>query len=622
MFVLTKSFVRLSILVFLGWIVLPLASLLAQSPPSVDSLNNAAFRLRKTNQVAALAYLQAAQNKFNDSVPVLTQARTYQLRAGLYRQQGFIKAALSDYYLASQLLRKGSDSLEWNKTQVQIASLLTQDNQRDTALVLYQSAKTYFADHQQNEELINVFNSLGGFFLDWSKLDSATHYLQKAKAASEQKHYAYGLKKALYQLGVLYQRKKDFSAASRAFAEAYRLDSLSNDLYGMAAIRVQEAEMALEQQLGKRACQLAEQAYGLARSIPAFEWMEKATAVLIQCSRMEKNPALTIAWQDTALRNAHLRREKEAEYSTAFLEIFRQQQRQAAAKETIFNRALRVSNEQLFIITVGTFILIILAVLVVMVFINYQKQKHLGRELRAKNILIEKQVAELEIDNATKSKLLSIISHDLRNPMVNTKGILNLVNQDMVPADTAKQLLRQLETQYMGTTSLLDNLLFWLRGQMNGKNMEYTRFSLHALLESMFVELASLVKQKNIQLHNTVDPHMLVWADQDMLRIILRNLVSNAVKFTPSGGTITLAAVNRSHDSLITVQDTGIGMGPETIEKVLARQYFTTVGTEREKGSGFGLMLCQDLIHRHKGKLMIDSQAGKGSIFSISLPLE
>ena len=301
-----------------------------------------------------------------------------------------------------------------------------------------------------------------------------------------------------------------------------------------------------------------------------------------------------------------------------------------------FLRAQRASDEQLFILTIGTFILIILAVLVVMVFINYQEQKHFSRELRAKNILIEAQIEEmgtlnkeisqqnrmLEADNKTKDKLLSIISHDLRNPLVNTKGILNLVNQEMVPEDQAKQLLLQLETQYMGTTSLLDNLLFWLKGQMSGKNLDRSVIVIYQLVKGLEDEHKMLFRRKNITFNNNLHPQMFINADKEMIRIILRNLISNAIKYTPENGTIQVHATQTLTHAIICVEDSGIGMTQETIEKINAKQYYTTAGTSMEKGSGFGLMLCSDLINRHDGFLTIESLPNKGSKFIIQLPLQ
>jgi signal transduction histidine kinase len=170
--------------------------------------------------------------------------------------------------------------------------------------------------------------------------------------------------------------------------------------------------------------------------------------------------------------------QNEKEYALNFIDVIKNQDAKNTNAEKEVERQRQVQKEQLLIITVGTFILIIVAVLAVLALVNYQRQRFFGKELKQKNEIIEKNSASLdqlnkeishqnqllETDNKTKNKLLSIISHDLRTPLVNTKGVLNLVNQGMVPPEEADRLLQLLETQYLGTTSLLDNLLFWIKG--------------------------------------------------------------------------------------------------------------------------------------------------------------
>ena len=390
----------------------------------------------------------------------------------------------------------------------------------------------------------------------------------------------------------------------------------------------------IKQQKLDEAEKLAFNAYSNARGVDAYELEDTLIKQVIKINKLNGNTNRVADWQDSSITLLKKQRLKENEYAANLLEIIKNQLDLRLENEKAILRAERVSNEQFYIITVGTFILIILAVLVVMVFINFQKQKLFGRELRAKNILIEAQVSELgtlnneisqqnimlEEDNKTKDKLLSIISHDLRNPLFNTKGILNLVNQDMVPEDEAKLLLLQLETQYMTTTSLLDNLLFWLKGQMLGKDVEKTKVTIFNIVKGLEEEHQLLLKRKSIQFNNMIEPDLIILADKEMIRIVLRNLISNAIKFTPQNGIIYVIGKHFNNETKIMVKDSGIGMSAETIQKVIAKLYYTTAGTALEKGSGFGLMLCTDLVNRQGGKLSIESELGKGSNLIITLP--
>ena len=190
----------------------------------------------------------------------------------------------------------------------------------------------------------------------------------------------------------------------------------------------------------------------------------------------------------------------------------------------------------------------------------------------------------------------------------------------MVPEDQVKQLLIQLETQYMSTTSLLDNLLFWLKGQMVGKHLDKIDMPVFSIIKGLEDEHNLLVERKLIRFDNMLDHDLTVLADKEMIRIIIRNLISNAIKFTPEYGTIKIYASKDATGTSISIQDSGIGMTPEAIARINAKQYYTTAGTGLEKGSGFGLMLCSDLLKRHGGELIMISEPGNGSIFTITLP--
>lgn len=600
----------------------------------VDSLNELAFNQKRADISQAMNNLILAQNKAQLINYQKGLAIAYLYEGGIYQQQGFNKRALSDFYLALDIFKRLKDTFNIAKVNQQIAnSLLTEGKIEDAASVFEESLNIYVKNDKQ-EEVVNVKNSLGLVQLKKGEINSAHQLFKEALQTSQLIHYLYGEKKALYHLGLTALSNNLLDSAEQFFYAAFTIDQNLNDYYGQASNRIQLAGIALRKNQLDKALNLSIKSYKEAKSINAFNLVNTSIEQIISNYRLQGNYKNAMIWQDTAIIALNNHRKQENEYAANFIDIIKSQQSLRLDKDNIILRAEKASDEHVFILTVGTFILIILAVLVVMVFINYQKQKHFSRELRAKNILIEAQIVEmgtlnkeiseqnklLETDNKTKDKLLSIISHDLRNPLVNTKGILNLVNQGMVPEDQAKQLLVQLETQYMGTTSLLDNLLFWLKGQMAGKNLEKTKVSIFQLVRGLEEEHKMLLLRKNIVLNNTVDPQLQVIADKEMIRIVLRNLISNAIKFTPENGVISVAAEQQNSASVLTVTDSGIGMTDVTIQKINAKQYYTTAGTAMEKGSGFGLMLCSDLINRHRGKLVISSETGIGSTFTITLP--
>jgi two-component system, sensor histidine kinase and response regulator len=610
----------------------------AQNPVNtsirVDSLNEAAFKLKRSNVSAALNLLYQSQYLASQTSYKKGLAISYMYEAGIYQQQAFSKRAQANYYQAYDLFRNLKDTFNMARINQQIAAILLSEGYKDSALAIYYKSLAVFQNLNKKEEVINIKNSIGLIRLKQKETEKGEQLFNEALNESKEIKYTYGEKKALQNLGLAATMYKDFNKARYFLRQSLQLDSLLKDNYGMAFNLMILANMHKIENQFDSAQILHMLSYKLAYGIPAYEILVKIIEREVELNKAKGDLLGVSNWQDSAITMLRRQRSMDLAYASELIDIIKRQQTIRRDREDAFLKAERVSREQFYIITVGTFIMIILAVLVVLVFINFQRQKFLGIELRKKNKQIEDHATELrglnteiseqnkllESDNRTKDKLLSIISHDLRNPLVNTKGILNLVNQKIIPDNQAKQLLVQLETQYMGTTSLLDNLLFWLRGQMQGKNLEKVKVNVAQITKSLEEEHRMLLQRKNIRFSNHIIMGTEVFADKEMIRIVLRNLISNAIKFTPEGGTIELKAEKIENVMLIIVQDSGIGIDPLTIEKIKAKQYYTTAGTAMEKGSGFGLMLCSDLINRHNGKLEILSEVGIGSKFIIHIP--
>lgn len=293
--------------------------------------------------------------------------------------------------------------------------------------------------------------------------------------------------------------------------------------------------------------------------------------------------------------------------------------------------AERILQNQKALLVLAGVLFILLIVMAIPFYLNYKKVHMFSDALKQKNSIIQKNAAsldqlnraisrqnqKLEEDNKLKDKLLSVISHDLRHPLVNTKSILDLINLKLVSPQETEELLEQLENQYVRSLSLLDNLLFWIRGQMKGLKIERSDINMFRVITSLIEEQRVSLQAKQIQIVNRID-NQLVWkAEKEMLKIIFRNLLTNAIKFTPTGGEIAISSVTDEQYAYILIKDTGIGMTPDILHKINSRQYISSKGTSNEKGSGFGLMLVKDLIVKNDAELLIDSEPGRGTTMAV-----
>ncbi len=245
-------------------------------------------------------------------------------------------------------------------------------------------------------------------------------------------------------------------------------------------------------------------------------------------------------------------------------------------------------------------------------------RKQVEAELKIKN----KQLIEL---NATKDKFFSIIAHDLKTPFSGILGFSEILrdearNLDISSIEDYAEILNSTAKQ---TFKLLENLLDWARMQQGGFHFEPKIISINYLLKTEFEDLKHSAHRKNIVLVNGINEEINVTGDEKMLSAVFRNLITNAIKFTPKDGTINVEAKRKADHVEVSISDTGVGMEKETIEKLFKIETsFTSRGTENEKGTGLGLLLCKEFVEKHGGTIWVNSEKGKGSTFTFSIPVK
>lgn len=280
-------------------------------------------------------------------------------------------------------------------------------------------------------------------------------------------------------------------------------------------------------------------------------------------------------------------------------------------------------------ITILAFSLILLITALYIVSFYYKQKNLLAKRLRDQNVeilarsqVIKKQAHDVEELNDFKSKLLAIIGHDLRSPINNLRNAIDLFEDGSFTADDVQILMKNISPVVRGAELTLSNLLVWADGQIRGiKNIQTTSVALYPIIDEVKeINKASLGK-KSIHIQNNTGLNDHVLADENHLKVILSNLISNAIKFTGNNGTITIATRHEDKKLVISVCDTGIGMGPEEVEKLLsANTHFSKRGTEGETGTGIGLLLCRELIEINGGKLWVTSKLNEGTTFYFSMP--
>ena len=315
------------------------------------------------------------------------------------------------------------------------------------------------------------------------------------------------------------------------------------------------------------------------------------------------------------------------EYNRISLELFSHEKNKALSqleqkneKEKI-DEAYRYKRNELIYISSG--ILIIIIILFLFIYLRQRALKKINKELEAMNKTITEQKSELEEVNAIKNKFFSILAHDLRNPFNGILGFLSLLKNDFdtLSNQEKKQYLTYVSSSADQVFKLLERLLQLSRLQEGRYVMNIEEVNLNEIAGQIYKLQETNAVNKRVELFLNLSDNLYVKADKISLDTVLRNLIDNAIKFTSAGGKVEIYSRTLENSVEITVSDNGVGMEKEDIENVFRMdKKIVSLGTNNEKGTGLGLVVCKELIEKMNGEIKIQSEFGSGSRFTIVLP--
>ncbi|WP_411895950.1 ATP-binding protein [Winogradskyella sp. A2] len=274
----------------------------------------------------------------------------------------------------------------------------------------------------------------------------------------------------------------------------------------------------------------------------------------------------------------------------------------------------------------------ILALLLVSLFLIYSliklsgykkkvnKQKEELELEKIRNDAILEQTHHLEEVNQVKDKLFSIVSHDLKDSISSIKAFLDLLKEDSISREEFNDLIPELSENANNASALLFNLLNWSKSQLQNLEPKQEHFNIQEVFQNKIALVEQKLEDKRIVLIDESQRDF-VYADRSMIEIVIQNLITNAVKFSRTGDVITVSNQDVNGKALICVEDTGVGISRENLDKLFkANKNFTTIGTKNEKGTGLGLTIAKDLVELNNGRIWVESTLNVGSKFFIELP--
>jgi signal transduction histidine kinase len=238
---------------------------------------------------------------------------------------------------------------------------------------------------------------------------------------------------------------------------------------------------------------------------------------------------------------------------------------------------------------------------------------------------LEEANEKLKETNNTKDKLFSVIAHDLRGPFTTLLGFSSLLKENVKQYDTRQieTMLTHINSAARNAFALLENLLTWARAQNKQLDFDPQNLDIHKIIWDISDIMKSMAEIKDITINTLSKEGCTILADENMLKTILRNLISNAIKFTHPGGKIAISAIQTNEETRISVSDNGVGMTDE-IKKSLFSLHTDapSLGTANEKGTGLGLIISKEFAEKHGGRIEVESSPGYGSVFSLTLPMK
>ena len=264
----------------------------------------------------------------------------------------------------------------------------------------------------------------------------------------------------------------------------------------------------------------------------------------------------------------------------------------------------------------GIFIFLLLALIIWVILEETNKRKFYENKLELQN-------QKLIENNKTKDKFISVLAHDLKSPFTGITGIFSILTRKYDSYDDAKKkkLIYSLNDSIQGINALLINLLEWSKIQGGHVVPSPIKVKINDLTASAYRVLKLNLESKNIKFINNISDKQFIWADKNMIDAVFRNIISNAIKFTPNSGKIELYSERRDEFVYIFIKDNGVGMNLEIQSKLFKLdQHLTTLGTQNEKGTGLGLIITKEFIHLNRGSLGVDSIKDQGTTFIIKLP--
>ncbi|MDX2305846.1 MAG: tetratricopeptide repeat protein [Microscillaceae bacterium] len=479
---------------------------------------------------------------------------------------------------------------------------------------------------KESEELAKVNNNLGNVYYYQNQFEKALPYYQECALISRKLNIPRAEGIGLNNLGLCFIGLKRYQEGLEYLFKSKDIFTKINSITQIGENNRWIAEAYLRLQDYSKAKEYALASLDIAQKTNSFPTINESAKILFDVYKHEKDFQKALTYHELYKQSG------DSLFSGEKLKIITDM----SAKAELDKKDMELRNQKAinqvqkqvnYVILAGLFITFLM---IYLLYNSHQKEKNAKNLLAKRNILVQQQKEEIQLQaqnlkelNATKDKLFAILGHDLRSPISVLQGSLDLLQKREISPDEFMDLSDELKTRVDQVYFILNNLLLWANSQMQGFSTNPTLFDCKTLVDENLRLFQSLANSKQIRLDNEISEETYAWADRDQINIVVRNLVNNALKFTPQQGFILVSAARQDKYLQIAVKDSGLGIHAESQQKLFNKnRQFSTMGIQGEKGTGLGLILCQEMIERNQGQIWVESMPGKGATFCFTLPVQ
>ena len=552
----------------------------------------------------------------------------------IYHEMGVYDEAYFYLTRAYNVLKNGEvtheDSILMNIVLHNVGRVFKELGQYETALQHLELSQKRSAELGDREGYPYALDEIGDVLLRMGKYDSALIYLQRSLEETRRlikedpESIVIELEaNTLIKIARVYMFLGERDKAMAYFDSTYKVHSVTNNQFGLAAVELGRGTLYLMAGDYTEAEKYFYIALPIAKSINANTLEIRVYRQLATLWEMKGDYQKSLEYfklykaTNDSIFSAEIH-QKLLRGQIQLATESKDEQIEALTKLEEFRKS-EIRKQEL----IRNILVVVVALTVILLFTVFrsgQRRKKINMLLMNHQQEMKKRSVELEQLNQVKDKFFSIISHDLRSPINALAGILDLVDKGAIETHELPVALKELRIRFNHTRTLLNNLLDWTLLQMDKMKLKPTRINLSILVDEN-IELVRSMQSKNINFTNSISPDVFVFADNNTINLVFRNLISNALKFTNDGGTIEINAEEKDHEWVISVADNGVGMKPETQSMLFDKiNPYSTRGTANEKGIGLGLILCKEFVEKNRGKIWVKSLEGQGSTFWFTLP--